>query len=133
MNISEEKGLSSLITGMEKTALEQWYKGDPSGFLALSSTDVVYFDPFLERRIDGLEQLTTYYQSAPGTVKIDSYEMINPVVQAGKDMAVLTYNLISRCDQKVFRWNCTEVYRLEKDGTWKIIQTHWSLTKPELK
>ena len=45
------------IITMERGALGRWGIGDPSGFLEISAPDVVYFDPFLERRIDGREAL----------------------------------------------------------------------------
>ena len=32
---------------------------------------------------------------------------------------------------RVQRWNCTEVYHHTAQG-WRIIQTHWSWTKPQL-
>jgi ketosteroid isomerase-like protein len=48
-------------------------------------------------------------------------------------MAVLTFNLFSYVGDKASKWNCTEVYRLEKNGHWKIIQTHWSFIKHNLK
>ena len=31
-------------------------------FVELSDTDVIYFDPSLETKIEGLEQLRTYYK-----------------------------------------------------------------------
>jgi len=34
---------------------------DPSGCLERSASDIVYFDPFIERRIDGLEALSAYF------------------------------------------------------------------------
>jgi len=40
--------------------------------------------------------------------------------------------LISYTGEIEYKWNCTEVYRLDNDG-WKIIQTHWSFTKPDIK
>ena len=43
------------IIAMEEAALDRWGKGDPSGFLEISAPDVVYFDPFIEHRLDGLE------------------------------------------------------------------------------
>lgn len=46
--------VASTIVGLEKAALERWGNGDPSGFLEISHRDVVYFDPFLDRRLDGL-------------------------------------------------------------------------------
>ncbi len=125
--------LANRIIGLEKAALERWNNGDPSGFLDLSAKDVVYFDPGLEQRMDGIDNLRSYYEAARGKIHVDRYEMLNPNVQAVEKMAVLTFNLVSYIGNVAHRWNCTEVYRLESDGRWKIIQTHWSLTKPELK
>jgi hypothetical protein len=56
--------------------------------------------------------------------------MIHPVVQSTDRMAVLTYNLQSFSGETIWKENCTEVYRLEEDDEWKIIHSHWSLTKP---
>jgi ketosteroid isomerase-like protein len=124
--------LSAKIIAMEKTALEQWNNGNPSGYLNIYAKDIVYFDPFIEQRLDGIDKLTSLYESLRGKVHVDKYEMINPCVQSVKDMATLTFNLSSYIGSTVQKWNCTEVYRLEPDGSWKIIQSHWSLTKPAL-
>ncbi len=131
--ISAQQTLEEKIIGMEKEALERWNNGDPSGFLEICAEDVVYFDPFLERRLDGKAKLTELYESIRGQVKVDKDDMLNPKVQATNEMAVLTFNLVSYSSVRPAKWNCTEVYRLENDGSWKIIQTHWSFTKPELK
>ena len=48
---------SETIIAMERAALDRWGRGDPTGFLEISAPDVVYFDPSLERRIDGREAL----------------------------------------------------------------------------
>jgi len=56
--------------------------------------------------------------------------MFHPKVVATTKMAVLTFNLDSYEGDKVYKWNCTEVYRLEPNGQWKIVQTHWSFIKP---
>ena len=127
-NILEEK-----IIGMEKAALERWNNGDPSGFLEISADDVAYFDPFLEQRLDGHKKLTELYESIRGKVKVTYYEMLNPKVQSVKDMAVLTFNLNSYDDDRTSKWNCTEVYKLQQNGSWKIVETHWSYTKPNIK
>ncbi len=118
---------------MEKSALERWNRGDPSGFLEISADDVVYFDPMTDQRLDGLPALNELYQKIRGKIQVSRYEMINPKVQAVNKMAVLTFNLISYAGETPYKWNCTEVYRKEKDKKWKIIQTHWSFTKPDLK
>ncbi|MFT3737842.1 MAG: nuclear transport factor 2 family protein [Breznakibacter sp.] len=126
-------GLSEKIIAMEKRALEQWNNGNPSGFLDISANDVVYFDPFTAQRLDGHGKLTELYEGIRGQVKIDRYEMVNPLVHAVENMAVLTFNLNSYMGTDIHKWNCTEVYRREADGSWKIIQTHWSLTQPSLR
>lgn len=118
--------LSETIIALEKRALEKWNHGDPDGYLDLSADDVTYFDPSLEKRLDGLDNLKKYYEPVKGQVNVSRYEMLYPKVTATNDMAVLTFNLNSYVADKVYKWNCTEVYRLEQDGQWKIVHTHWS-------
>jgi len=130
-NAQEKTTIEHILIGMEKAALERWNNGDPDGFLELSASDVVYFDPFQEKRLNGLDELTRIYNSLKGLANVERYEMIDPVVQSTEKMAVLTFNLNSWSEGKLHQWNCTEVYRLEASGDWKIIQTHWSLTKPQ--
>lgn len=123
--------ISETIIALEKGALEKWNQGDPSGYLDLSADDVTYFDPSIEQRLDGLDNLKKYYEPIKGQINVSKYEMLNPKVTATDDMAVLTFNLHSYKADKVFKWNCTEVYRHEPNGQWKIVQTHWSfLIKP---
>jgi ketosteroid isomerase-like protein len=126
---SNETEIAEKIIAMEKAALERWCKGDPSGFLEISAEDVVYFDPFMEKRLDGLDELKKLYESLRGQVNTGWFEMPNPKVHVGGNMAVLTFNFNSEVNGKKSKWNCTEVYRKEQNGQWKIIQTHWSLTK----
>ena len=128
MQTENNQNIPALIVAMERAALDRWGQGDPSGFLEISAPDVVYFDPYLEKRIDGLEALTQYYEKIRGQVHIDHYELINPLVQVCDDMAVLTFNYVSYTGESHDRWNCTEVYRRNGDR-WQIIQTHWSYTQ----
>jgi ketosteroid isomerase-like protein len=122
------KEIIETLIAMESTALRRWGNGDPSGFLEICAPDMVYFDPYLEKRIDGLEALTQYYKTFWGQVRFDSFELIDPCVQVCGEMAVLTFNYASYTGDKTSRWNCTEVYR-RGEGGWKIIQTHWSYTR----
>ena len=118
------------IIQLEKHALERWSRGDPSGFLEVSAADVVYFDPFLERRLDGLTALTAYYESLRGKVSASRFELLHPRVQLLGGAAVLTFHFVSYGGNgNVHRWNCTEVYRRDPGG-WRIVQTHWSFTGP---
>ncbi len=120
--------LANSIIALECAALDRWGKGDPSGFLEICATDVVYFDPNLERRIDGRDALGKYYEAIRGKVSIERYELLNPLVQRVGDAAVLTFNYVSYGGaEDEYRWNCTEVYRRSGE-VWEIIQTHWSYT-----
>lgn len=126
--MSQQTDIPSTIISMECAALEHWIHGDPSGFLKICAPDVVYFDPYLEKRIDGLNALTALYKEIWGKVQLDRFELLNPLVQVIGDAAVLTFNYVSFSGEIEFRWNCTEVYRRDGDR-WQIIQTHWSYTK----
>jgi len=125
--MSNEADTAAKIIAMERAALDRWGQGDPSGYLEISAPNVVYFDPFIERRLDGLEALTDYYEAIRGKVQIDRDEIINPKVQVCDGAAVLTFNYISYTGSIQTRWNCTEVFQFQ-DGEWRIVQTHWSIT-----
>jgi ketosteroid isomerase-like protein len=126
--MESEQQVSALILALERAAMDRWGQGDPSGFLEISAPDVVYFDPYLEQRLDGIAALRQRYETLRGQVHIDRYEFINPNVQVCGEAAVLTYNFVSYNGEQETRWNCSEVYRL-RDGLWRIIQTHWSYTQ----
>ena len=120
---------TATVLALERAALDRWGRGDPSGFLELCAPDVVYFDNTLARRLDGIAALTALYEKLRGQIQVDRYEMIRPKVQFCGEAAVLTYNYVGHAGARAHRWNCTEVYRRTPDG-WRIIQTHWSETKP---
>ncbi len=124
--------VTETIIALETAALDAWHKGNPSPYLELYSKDFTYFDPAHERRLDGWDKIKELYESMRGKVKMDKFEMINPVVQATDTMAVLTYNLHSYSGETLWKENCTEVYRLEENNEWKIIHSHWSFTKPSI-
>jgi len=117
------------IIALETAALEAWLDGNPTPYLELYSKDFTYFDPVQERRLDGWDRIKELYETMRGTVKMDRFEIINPVVQQAGTMAVLTYNLQTSSGDTLWKENCTEVYRLEENNEWKIIHSHWSLTK----
>jgi ketosteroid isomerase-like protein len=126
--INTDENIARHIIQIEQQALSRWCNGDPSGFLGISADDVVYFDPYQARRIDGLSALTVYYESLRGKVKAERFELIKPYVQIVGNAAVLTFNFVSfGGNEDTFRWNCTEVFRLT-NGSWKLIRTHWSFT-----
>lgn len=102
-----EQHIASTLIAMERAAL--------------------HFDPFLPKRLDGLDALHALYERVAADLRAASYELIDPRVQAAGDSAVLTYNYVSGGTG----WNCTEVYRPTTEG-WRIVHTHWSLTQPRL-
>jgi ketosteroid isomerase-like protein len=125
------------IVALERAALDRWGKGDPQGYLETYAPEITYFDPYQERRVDGLAAMRQLLAPIAGMVKVDRYEMIGAKVQRHGDVAVLSYNLVSHArrpsgDPVVVRWNSTAVYA-RLGGQWKIIHSHWSYTRPELR
>lgn len=120
---------ATTILAMERAALDRWARGDPSGFLEICAPDVVYFDNTLQHRLDGIAALTSLYEAIRGKIRVDQYDLDNPKAQVCGDAAVLTYQFVGYAGAKSHRWNCTEVYRRVADG-WRIIQSHWSPTRP---
>jgi len=116
------------VIRLEREALTRWGQGDPGGFIELAADDIVYFDPFLERRLDGKPAFVALMDSIRGAVHIDRFELIAPMVQERHGLAVLSFNFVSWDGERSSRWNATEVYRLD-EGEWRLIQQHWSMTK----
>jgi len=117
------------LVRMERAGLDRWGEGDPSGYLEIYASDVVYFDPTLDRRLDGIEAVTRHLEQVRGKISIPKYELLNPLVQHVGDAAVLTFNYESYAatGEVTSRWNLTEVYRRTR-GQWRIIQSHWAYT-----
>jgi uncharacterized protein (TIGR02246 family) len=125
------------IIALERAALDRWIKGDPQGYLETYAPEITYFDPATEKRVDGLAAMKEYLVPFIGKFKIDRYEMIGARVQGSGDTAVLSYNIInhvtrSNGEAAIVRWNSTEVYG-RQGGKWRLIHSHFSYTKPELK
>jgi len=130
------------IIALERAALDRYITADPQGYVDLYSQDITYFDPTTERRVDGLAAMQQ--RMAPmKDVKLPftnpRYEMNDPKVVQRGDVALLTFNLVNygkpldRTAEKVLaRWNSTELYS-RVAGKWRIIHSHWSYTKPEIK
>lgn len=127
----EKECIVKEIISLERSALERWNQGDPSGYLDILSESVTYFDPFQTGRLDGLAAMTELYEGLRGRISVDRYEILRPVAEVSGDMAVLSYNLLSYSGAEVYKWNCTEVYRREEGGIWKIIHNHWSFINPQ--
>ncbi len=126
-----DANISEQIVELERAALERWGRGDPDGFLEISANDVSYFDPFTERRLDGLPALRELYDGIRGKIQIARSEIIEPRVQVVGDVAILTFRFESHGSEGSVHWNTTEVYR-RTDAGWRIIHTHWAFRQPKL-
>jgi ketosteroid isomerase-like protein len=100
--------------------------------------DYTYFDPSLDKRVDGRDAISQYLEPIRGKIHIDHDEILEPRVQTDGRTAVLTFNYTSYLNDETgapkasSRWHTTEIYR-RFDGAWKLISTHWSYTQDMLK
>lgn len=123
-----EQEIADHLVALERAALDRWGRGDPDGYLEINAANVSYFDPYVERRVDGLRDLTDWYEQLRGKIKIDRDEIVDPHVQVIGDAAILTFQFVSFGSEGGVRWNCTEVYQCFADA-WRIVHSHWSLAK----
>lgn len=127
----EERKLAEHIIGLEKAALDKWFKGDTSGYEQLwSKRSFTYFDAVVEKRVDDHATIAEFLKTIDGKLFADSYDFRNPRVQIGKDMAVLTYQLFAKTTLIDMEYNCIEVYQKEEDGEWRVIHSTWSFIRP---
>jgi ketosteroid isomerase-like protein len=129
------------LVALERSAIDRWITLDPQGYLDLYVPEVTYFDPSTEGRVDGrpaMEKRLAPMRSMKLPFKDPRYELVAPRVDRHGDVALLTFNVVNygrlpeRPESVLSRWNSTEVYK-RINGKWKIIHSHWSYTKPELK
>jgi RNA polymerase sigma factor (sigma-70 family) len=138
VSVKVEDSSTEAIVALEKGALAKWSTGDPSGFYEIMASEETYFDPLTDTRVDGLEAFKKHMAPFAGTFSIDRVELVNPQVIRQGNLAVLNFNFVgygARVNggtKVTSRWNTTEVYS-RIDGQWKIVHSHWSYTKPELK
>jgi ketosteroid isomerase-like protein len=120
--------VNDAVLALERAALDRWGKGDPGGYEEITASDVTYFDPFVEHRVDGIAALKAWYEPIRGKIRIDRDEIIDPSVQVIGDVAILTMQFVSHGSEGSKRWNCTEVYQ-HSGSDWKIVHTHWSFAR----
>lgn len=124
---------TAVIIAMEKAMLDRWGTGDTDGFLGLAAPEVTYFDPSLEKRLDGREAFAKFLAPLKGTFRVPKYDMVDPKVQVLGQAAVLSYNMVDHDEAgNTFRMNVTEVYA-RRDGRWMLVHSHFSPTQPRLR
>ena len=127
----EERQLAEYIIGLERGALDKWFKGDSSGYREIwSERSFSYFDSVAPGRVDTYEEIEAFVRGAvDGKLYADSYDFENPRVQMGQDMAVLTFQLHAKTTLLHMHYNCIEVYQREGDD-WRVIHSTWSFIQP---
>lgn len=129
--LKENEELLNTILASYKRVLIEWYKGNPFEYLTLySQEDYTYFDPVHELRVESYEEIKNVYEGIKGVVSCNDFEILNPRLQKGNDMAVLTLNIHAKVDDRIIRWNCTEVLKFVNEKDWKIVHSHWAYTLP---
>jgi len=126
--LDDASAVREAVLALERAALDGWGKGDPGGYLAITAPEVTYFDPFVERRLDGIAALQAWYEPFRGKIRIDRDEIVEPRVQVMGEAAILTMHYVSHGSEGARCWNCTEVYQ-RSGGEWKIVHSHWSLAQ----
>lgn len=115
------------VLATERAALDGWLKGDAGPMLSAADPDITLFHVMTEKRLDGVAAVKDLYAGYGGRPLYDSYRIENPKVQAAGDMAVLTYQLVTRNGDAPRTWNATQVYQ-RKNARWRVIHTHFSAT-----
>lgn len=127
----QERQLAEHIIGLERAALDKWFKGDTSGYEQLwSKRSFTYFDGVVTERVEDHATIAAFLKTIDGKLFADSYDFRAPRVQMGSDMAVLTYQLFADTSLIDMAYNCIEVYQLEDDGQWRVIHSTWSFIRP---
>ena len=116
------------ILALERQTMEGWLKGNPDPTLAILDSEVTYFHAPLERKLEGQAAVKAFFEPYRGKPLFDSYEIFDPKVQLSGEIAVLTYQLVTKNGPVTSRWNSTEVYQHRKEG-WRIMHSHWSQVK----
>jgi hypothetical protein len=113
------------LLAMERVTMDGWLKGDPGPMLAAADPEVTFFHVMTPQRLEGAEALKELFAGYAGRPLFDGYQIDHPKVQAGGDMAVLTYQLVTHNGGVTQKYNATEVYQRKNTG-WKAIHTHFS-------
>ena len=132
----DAKRVGATLLELERSLNERWSTGDSSGYFGNYHEDMSYFDPHVDKLLVGRESVVGFLQKLYKNPHIIRNEYLNPhvIVSNGGDLAVLSYNLNTFISdgakgEKLLRaWNTTEVYRLI-DDQWRIVHSHWALTK----
>lgn len=127
----EEKALAEHIIGLEKSALDKFFKGDMSGYRDLwSKQSFTYFDAVVTQRVEEFASMESFLDRLEGNLHAEYFRVVSPRVQFGQDMAILTYQLFARTNFNDIEYNCIEVFQQETSGEWHVVHSTWSFIRP---
>jgi len=110
-----------------QASMDGWLKGDSAPMLAAADPEITLFHVMSPQRLDGAAAVKALYEPYAGRPLFDSYQIENPKVQGGADIAILSYQLVTQNGDATRKWNATEVYQRKKAG-WRVIHSHFSQT-----
>ena len=127
----EERALAEHLINLERASWDKWLKGDTSGYRKLcSERSFTYFDGQFPFRFEDHATLCKFLDAVDGKLLGKEWELKNPRVQFGKDMAVCTYQFFAKTNIVDVEYNVVEVYQKEEDGEWRVIHSTWSFIQP---
>jgi hypothetical protein len=122
---NDQQEVFETILSQLKASLERWYLGDPYGWLENMAEEMTYFSPFTNSRLDGRRAVEANVAPVEGQIYSPGYEVLDPHLQLGEDLAVLTYHLteLDENDALNVGWKVTDIYRQAGDK-WQMIHAH---------
>jgi len=126
MNDDEQRVLDQIVAQI-KTVYDKWYDGDPLPSLEFMQDRMSYFSPFFNNRLEGKKALEALLTPIVGQIHSPGYEIANPELILGEDLAVLLYNLHELGEDGALTagWKVTDVFQKEGDD-WRNIHWHFS-------
>ena len=133
-NVSGTKDMTAAekeIVEIEKKALEKWYAGDPTPYINNMSGDIAYFEPILDKRLDGKQPLSKMFEALRGKVHARQVRHAQHARSNGRRFGDPLVQISSPSKTACpIAGTATEIFAKGSDSQWKLIHSHWSQTKP---
>ena len=129
--MDQQATLNALLDKLRTSLVPYFAESDPSGYVAMYSDSVTYFDPWCGGKLEG-DAARRHLMGMAGSIPALDYEIVNPSVEVLGDTAILTLNLPLRDPEsgaQVAVWNTTQVHNLAADD-WPLVHAHWSYAVP---
>ena len=65
-----------------------------------------------------------------GKMHAEKYDIVDPRVQFGVDMGILTYQLFADTNFIKMEYNVIEVFQKESDSVWRVVHSTWDKIRP---